>query len=231
MAIYDDWGRCGGYYLSLYKSWGKCRNSTHTDVAVYSGNGQYLHRFTTRASTCLAIDSDGHVVVAQHGRRAIITFHCPSGELIRQVNTSTRLGCRRATMAINSKKHILIHTYPPSPYFTNTMVRCIDYSGNTLFTMFPNQLDKCLSGRGIVCDQSDNIYIAMCPTYPEDYYDGEYDETMARSGRIHKYSPNGIFQQIVVRDQNPHYDLAITADGSLVFPDRQNSIYICREWL
>ena len=221
------------HIMAIYDA-GLLMDSVYATVAVYSGDGEYLHCFTTLTSPkraqrpgCLAVDKDEQAVVVVHNgacEKAVITIHkCPSGELIRKVTTDRKLSSDRATMAINSKKHILVHIYESCSVWTN--VHCLDYSGNTLFTLFPDTLDSYLYPHGIVCDQSDNIYIAMGPHNPG------ADRKKAEFGRINKYSPCGTFLQIAVRDiLHIPYVLAIAADGSLVVSD-QNSIRRCHVWL
>ncbi|XP_072024604.1 uncharacterized protein [Amphiura filiformis] len=200
-------------------------------VYVFDEDGKYLHRFSTftpqddftiyhnrNIIRCMTTDGDGNVLVGSCERKKITIHSCHDGEVVSTIEWVPAIGFQ-PRMTVNSKKQILIQFVPlAQPLFGSQLTRCrvaaIDYTGKEMFRFKPRmqQYEGDTNGtdrsppRGIVCDDEDNIYIAMDPGIF-----GVYNE-----GHIHKYSSTGTFLQCIAKGLHNPCDLSMTRDGSLV---------------
>ena len=182
-------------------------------VWVFDLRGKYLHCFDTLTPdddpntalhlSCIAVDKEGQVLVGD-GWRDIITIHtCPDGKVVRKITCT--IG-NYSSMVVNSKNQILLHSSQSDSVYSKVVA--IDYSGNEVFSFTPKK-DEDVAGEkvwpcGIVCDEKDNVYIAMSTSASHN------------TGHIHKYSPTGAFLQCISRGLYKPYDLSFSSDGSLM---------------
>ncbi|XP_072024586.1 uncharacterized protein [Amphiura filiformis] len=186
-------------------------------VHVFSVEGDYLSCFNTLAPNegsktdfnlaCLAGDREGNVLVGcTCQEQGAITIHtCPDGRLVNKIRYSVGSS---ASMVVNSKNQILIHSRPYG--YVHSKLVAIDYLGKEVFSFTPKidedtrGVDRKIWPCGIACDDEDNIYVAM-------KISGK-----AETGHIHAYSPTGAFLQCIAKGLYHPYDLSMAPDGSLM---------------
>ncbi|XP_072021287.1 uncharacterized protein [Amphiura filiformis] len=193
-------------------------------VHVFTVEGKYLHCFTPDDDSntsawwkCLAVDREGHLLVGDRETNTITIHTCPDGRLVNKIKYSIGYN---VSMVVNSKNQILIYSVSSGSVYSKVVA--IDYSGNEVFSFTP-KIDEDVSGRkavsyGIVCDDSDNIYVAMLIVVMFEHLQSIYINT----GHIHKYSPTGEFLQCMVRGLHCLSDLSMAPDGSLVVANRKS---------
>ncbi|XP_072051009.1 uncharacterized protein [Amphiura filiformis] len=101
-------------------------------VHVFTIEGNYLHCFTPDENIdpsfkdkCLAIDREGQVLVGD-SLRDIITIHtCLDGRVVNKIKCPIGYG---ASMVVNSKNQILIHSRPSGSVYSK--VSAVDNTGN-----------------------------------------------------------------------------------------------------
>ena len=195
-------------------------------VWVFNLQGKYLHCFDTLTPDddpntrveleCIAADREGQVLVGVY-ERDIITIHtCPKGKVIRKVKCI--IGCD-TSMVVNSKNQILLHFRLSDSMYSKVVA--IDYSGNEVFSFTP-RIDEDVTGNGvwpggILCDDEDNIYIAMSEALSEN------------TGHIHKYSPTGGFLQCIAQGFYRPWDLSFSPDGSLMIANDKSILKFTRK--
>ncbi|XP_072018959.1 mitogen-activated protein kinase kinase kinase 7-like [Amphiura filiformis] len=192
-------------------------------VHVFTVEGKYLHCFTPDGDSntsfktkCLAIDREGRLLVGDREMNTITIHTCQDGKMVNKINCS-KIG-KNASMIVNSKNQILIHSNPVYNTARYSTVVAIDYSDNEVFSFTP-KIDEDVSGRhvrpcGIVCDDNDNIYVAMLIDVQ--------GVVVFDTGHIHKYSPTGEFLQCIARGLFHPCDLSMTPDGSLLVANEKS---------
>ncbi|XP_072014845.1 uncharacterized protein [Amphiura filiformis] len=178
-------------------------------VHVFTTEGKYIQCFTPDYNTSLewkylAIDTKGQLLVGDWETNMITIHTCPDGRVVNKIKCSIGYN---GSMVVNSKNQILIHYHPAGSVYSKVVA--IDYSGNEVFSFTP-KVDEDVNGggvvsHGIVCDDNDNIYVAMM-----------ISALVYDTGHIHRYSPTGAFIQCIVRGLYSPLDLSMTPDGSLV---------------
>ncbi|XP_072023208.1 uncharacterized protein [Amphiura filiformis] len=183
-------------------------------IHVFDKQGKYLHCFKTLTKgedentdvrlECIAIDREGNVLVGDRKRDSITIHTYPDGRVVKKIKCSIGYNPR---MVVNSKNQILIHSRPSGSMYRRRVV-AIDNSGNEVFSFTP-KIDEDVTGRkvwprGIVCDDEDNIYVAMMVL------------DVVYTGHIHAYSPTGTFLQCIAKGLYYPRNLSMTPDGSLV---------------
>ncbi|XP_072024596.1 uncharacterized protein [Amphiura filiformis] len=188
-------------------------------VHVFTAEGKYLHCFTSDDDSdtsskwkCLAIDREGHLLVGDRERGIITINTCPDGRIVNRIKCSTGYN---TSMVVNSKNQILIHYHASGSMYSKVVA--IDYTGNELFSFTP-KIDEDVTGRevvscGIVCDDNDNIYVAMLVGIQ---YMPVKGVGLPNTGHIHIYSPTGAFLQCIARGLYCPWDWSVAHSGSLV---------------
>ncbi|XP_072024592.1 mitogen-activated protein kinase kinase kinase 7-like [Amphiura filiformis] len=183
-------------------------------VHVFTTEGKYNHCFTldddsntSFKSKCLAIDREGRLLVGDREMNIITIHTCPDRRIVDTIKYSIGYS---ASMVVNSKNQILIHSRPSGSMYSKVVA--IDYSGNEVFSFTP-KIDEDVTcrgvvSRGIVCDDNDNIYVAMMIDVQ--------DVVVFSTGHIHRYGPTGEFLQCIAKRLYSPCDLSMTPDGSLV---------------
>ncbi|XP_072014360.1 uncharacterized protein [Amphiura filiformis] len=182
-------------------------------IHVFDKQGKYLHCFNTLTqgedenTHSIAMDREGNVLVGD-STRDIITIHTyPDGSVVKKIKCSIAID---RSMVVNNKNQILIHSDTSGSVYSK--VAAIDYLGNEVFSFTP-KIDEDVTGtvvwpHGIVCDDEDNIYVAMMVSMEEN------------TGHIHAYSPTGTFLQCIAKGLYNPRDLSMTPDGSLVLANQ-----------
>ncbi|XP_072032541.1 uncharacterized protein [Amphiura filiformis] len=188
-------------------------------IHVFDAQGKYLHDFNTLTQDedpdtpvrlqCMSADREGQVLVGDNLRDVITIHTCPDDRVVKKIKCS--LG-RGASVVVNGKNQILIHYDPTDSLYTK--VQAIDYSGNELFHFIP-RFDEDIAGNrvwsgGIVCDDDNNIYIALRVSYT------------GNTGHIHVYSPTGTFIKCIERGLFCPQGLSTTPDGSLAVANHES---------
>ena len=138
------------------------------------------------------------------------------------VGVLRKVKCKIGTysnMVVNSRNQILLHVLPSSSVYSKIVA--IDYSGNEVFSFTPwideDVTRKGVWSGGIVCDDEDYIYIAMCVAGREN------------TGHIHKYSPTGGFLQCIAQGLYWPFDLSFSPDGSLMIANANSVLKYIRK--
>ncbi|XP_072021684.1 uncharacterized protein [Amphiura filiformis] len=197
-------------------------------VHVFTAEGKYNHCFTLAGvsypsfkTKYLAIDREGQLLVGDWKKDIISIHKWPGGRVLGRVDNGGEIKYSigyNASMVVNRKNQILIHSRT-SHNSVYSKVEAIDYSGNKVFRFTPkideNLTDMVVVSHGIVCDDNDNIYVAMSIGVDD-------CRTVFNTGHIHQYSPTGTFLQCLSRGLHSPLDLSMAPDGSLLVADEKS---------
>ncbi|XP_072036484.1 mitogen-activated protein kinase kinase kinase 21-like [Amphiura filiformis] len=196
-------------------------------VKVFDKRGEVLHDISTLMGdedlrsqvepTCIAVDKEGRILVADSWKDVLTVHSFPGGEVMSKIKR--RIHSIHSTIAVNSRSQILHHFRSTGSVYSQ--VAAIDYSGHEVFSFIPKIDEELTTGkkvrpRGIVCDAYDNIYIIVKVVVGFVSFEN--------TGHLHKYSPTGGFLGCLAKGLYKPCGLAITTDGSALKIADHNSI-------
>ena len=171
-------------------------------VKMYNEDGTLVFQFTTLPLNKVGkrdvgirgvtAKKDGHILVGDV-KRMVVTVHRPTdGELISTMPVTTR----PVFLAVDNSGRVVVSGG------MQRQVAVIDDNGSTIFTITPaidgQQVKYC---RGVCCDTSSGLYIAM------------YNDAVG-TGHIHHYDSCGRFISCITNGLYAPYGITLTSDGN-----------------
>ena len=172
----------------------------------------------------VVMDSEGNILVGDRARKVINIQMHPGGKEVKEIRCGEPYV---GGIAVNSQKQIIYCSHEIGTVYSKVVA--IDYSGDEVFSFTP-RIDEDVTGKlwttgivsskiweeidGIVCDEFDNIYLAMSVI------------GIDNTGHIHKYNSRGKFLHCVARGLYDPCDVAIARDdGALVVANDRSILF------